>query len=73
MTSVADVLARSALRASSSDDLVVPRTRRRIESTTRLSLSPHGEHAGTAEATLADLGFFRGVTLGTRASEASEH
>ena len=30
LTSVADLPARSALRASSSDDLVVPRTRRRI-------------------------------------------
>jgi len=33
MSSVADVPARSALRASSSGDLVVPRTRRRIGDT----------------------------------------
>jgi len=42
LTSVADEPARSALRASSSGDLVVPRTRRRIG--VRLSLSPHREH-----------------------------
>jgi len=39
LTSVADVAARSALRTSSSGDLVVPRTRRRIRGDTAFSVA----------------------------------
>ena len=57
LTSVADVPARSALRASSSGDLVVPPTRRRIGDSA-FSVSRHTasmEHAAdTAEAAAVD-------------------